>query len=337
MKNVNVKKVVLAVGAAVALSAGVMQSAQADALFFPYYKVGNGAYSFLALHQDALGTSGLDGKFDRQIHYIWQWKLNPADKASACVHEDAYGNMSRWDLIQQTVESPDKALVPGGNGVDLDAIFKDGSFPNYSLQSPAQGFLTVANGVLSDESSMRGQMIVIDTVSGMVAAYKGFNNPNSTAENVWNSIFTSHASYDMTWYPTTESGSSLGAAGVNTSWFVSVTGTDVTDTNWAGAVNLSNGFLSGNVYDRDENPRSGFPTLLVRCFAEVQRSDVMNSSQVTHTVNGGYTWQVATPTAVAGLGTHSTGILMTKVEATTALGAKKTMVSAENAYPNLPY
>jgi len=114
----------------------------------------------------------------------------------------------------------------------------------------------------------------------------------------------------------------------------------VTDTNWAGAVTLTNGFLSGNIYDRDENPRSGFPSLLVRCFAEVQRSDVMMSTQVTHTVNGGYTWQVATPTAVSGVlgdGTNSTGILMTKVEATTALGAKKTMVSAENAFPNLPY
>jgi hypothetical protein len=334
MKNVNVKKVVLAVGAAVALSAGVMQSAQADSIFFPYYKVGNGAYSFLSLHQEA----GTAATFNQSIH-IWQWKLDASNKTSACVHEDAYGKTSPWDLIQQTVESPDKAMVPGGNGVDLKTMFADGSTPNYSLQSPAQGFLTVSNNT-AVEDDIRGQMIVIDTVSGMVAAYKGFNNPVAQAERTWNSIFTSHASYDMTWYPTTESGSKLGAAGVNTSWFVSVTGQDVTDTNWAGAVTLTNGFLSGNVYDRDENPRSGFPSLLVRCFAEVQRSDVMTSTQVTHTVNGGFTWQVATPTGASGVigdGTNSTGILMTKVEATTALGAKKTMVSAENAFPNLPY
>jgi len=203
MKNVNVKKVVLAVGAAVALSAGVMQSAQADSIFFPYYKVGNGAYSFLALHQEA-GTN----TFTQTIHYIWQWKNDASNKTSACVHEDAYGKMSAWDLIQQTVESPDKAMVPGGNGVDLDTMFADGSFPNYSLNSPTQGFLTVSNGTAA-ESDIRGQMIVIDTVSGMVAAYKGFNNPVATAENTWNSVFTSHASYDMTWYPSTESGSKL--------------------------------------------------------------------------------------------------------------------------------
>lgn len=324
MKNMKMKKIVAALGTVVAL-ASVATVAQADSLLFPVYRVGNGQFSFLSINTILPAPA---------LHYTWNWKIPDASgnisNTAACIHEDAPGKMTAFDLIQQTVESP---TLGGGNLLNLQTIFGDTSTPAYSLQAPAVGFMTVTNNT-PFESDFFGQMVLIDAASGIVTAYKGLNNPASVAEGTFNSILTSKTIFNTTWYPSTEAGSSLGAAGVDTAWYATVTGVPTMHTpGWAGAGVFGNALVSTNVFNRDEGPRSGLKTAPVTCFGLFKRGDWMTSAQVTHTNNGGIEYLRFAPTVP----TNATGALLTKIEATTALGSKKTLISSENAFPNLPY
>lgn len=315
MKKMNMKKVAMAVGTALVLGAGV-QAAQADSLLFPYYKVGGGVYSFVSLMNTNAATV--------TPHYIWNYKADATNRTAACVHEDAYGKLTSMDLIQHTVQDPSLSTI------NLMTQFGDTSTAAYSLTNGVQGFMIVDSGT-AVESDFVGQMIVVDTTNGTVAAYKGYNNianPGSVAggagEGNFNSAFTSQTSYDMTWYPTSV---------MATTWFATVTGTGMNAvTGWAGAGTFANGNALGNVWNRDEGTRSGTTSTPITCFAQLTRDNLMSAAQVTHTNNGGYTWQVFTPTVATG----ATGVLMSKLEATTQLGGKAA-ISAENAFPNLPY
>lgn len=323
MKNMKMKKIVAALGTVVAL-ASVSQVAQADSLLFPVYRVGNGVFSFVSLNTVPGAAT----------HYTWNWKIPDASgnisNTAPCIHEDAPGKLTRLDLIQHTVESP---TLGGGSIVDLQTLFGDTSIPGYSLQAPAVGFMTVTNGS-PFESDFFGQMVLIDAASGVVTAYKGLNNIASVAEGTWNSILTSKTIFNTTWYPSTEAGSSLGAAGVDTAWYATVTGQpNMHLPSWAGAGVFQNALALTNVFNRDEDPRSGLKVAPVTCFGLFKRGDWMTSAQVTHTNNGGIEYLRFIPT----LATNATGTLLTKIEATTALGSKKTLISSENSFPNLPY
>lgn len=316
------KQIAAAVGAFAAL-ATMAPAAHADSILFPVYRVGNGVFSFVSLNT-------IPGSAN--VHYVWNAKVPAADgsisNTAPCVHEDASGKLTAFDLIQHSVESP---TLPGGGHVDLQALFGDTSTPAYSLVAPSQGFLTVTNGS-GLESDLFGQMVLVDTTSGIVTAYKGLNNPASTAEGAFGNILTSRTIFNMTWYPTTEAGSRLGAAGVDTSWYVTVTGNGMHFPAWNGSVTLANILALTNVFNRDEGGRSGIKPTTVQCFGLVNRGDVMTAAQVNHTVNGGIIY--AGTTDLAG---GATGALMTKIETTTALGGvKRTFVSAENTFPNLP-
>ncbi len=322
MKNMKMKKIVAALGTVVAL-ASVATIAQADSLLFPVYRVGNGQFSFVSLNTIPAGAT----------HYTWNWKTpDPVtgniSNTGTCTHEDAPGKLTAFDLIQHTVESP---TLAGGTLLNLQTIFGDTSTPAYSLQAPAVGFMTVTNSS-AGESDLFGQMVLIDAASGIVTAYKGLNNPASTGEGTWNSILTSKTIFNTSWYPSTEAGSTLGAAGVDTAWYATVTGTNMHLPTWQGAGTFTNALFLTNVFNRDEGPRSGAKPANVTCFGLFKRGDWMTSAQVTHTNNGGIEYLRFTPT-VAG----TTGTLLTKIEATTALGSKKTLVSSENSFPNLPY
>lgn len=341
------KLLVTALSTGLALGASLQGAQAGESLLFPFYQQGNGIFTFLMLH-DIFGNgtppvAGFSGA--QSLHYIWNFD-DLSTPAKECNHEDADGILTPFDLIQQTVVRPD---LPGG--LDLPAIFGDKSTPAYSLVSPARGFLivrSIAPGAdPAHEADFRGQAIIIDTTNGTVSAYKGFNNPTSTNENVWNNQVVSHPSYDMTWYPTTESGSSLGAVGVDTSWFVIVTGIGLADpAGWKGTITLNNGWISG-VRDRDENPRSGQVPKTITCFDFIKRADFMSSAQVAQTVNGGYAWEIAqldcdgSTTPGCSISpvppTNATGMLMSKIETTTALGSTMTAISQENAFPNIPY
>lgn len=316
------KQIAAAVGAVAALTT-LAPAAHADAILFPVYKVGNGVFSFVSLN--TIPGAG-------NVHYVWNAKVPAADgtisNTAPCVHEDASGKLTAFDLIQHSVESP---TLAGGSMVDLQATFGDTSTPAYSLVAPSQGFLTVTNNSAL-ESDFFGQMVLVDTTSGIVTAYKGLNNPASNVEGAFGNILTSRNIFNMTWYPTTEAGSKLGAAGVDTSWYVTVTGNGMELPAWDGSVTLANILPLSNVFNRDEGARSGLKSTPVRCFGLIKRSDVMTAAQTVHTANGGITY-----VGTVGLAGGATGALMTKIETTTALGgAKRTFVSAENTFPNLP-
>ena len=317
------KQIAAAVGAVAALTT-LAPAAHADSILFPVYKVGNGVFSFVSLN--TIPGSG-------NVHYVWNAKVPAADgtisNTAPCVHEDASGKLTAFDLIQHSVESP---TLAGGSMVDLQATFGDTSTPAYSLVAPSQGFLTVTNNSAL-ESDFFGQMALVDTTSGIVTAYKGLNNPATNVEGAFGNILTSRNIFNMTWYPTTEAGSKLGAAGVDTSWYVTVTGFNMHLPSWNGGVVLGNVLPLSNVFNRDEGARSGLKQTTVSCFGLIKRSDVMTAAQTVHTANGGITYVGVT----ALLGFTTTGALMTKIETTTALGgAKRTFVSAENTFPNLP-
>lgn len=369
MKNLKMKKIAAAVGFGVVMSAAAGQAA-AESLLFPYYQVGNGVFTFLStLTSSGNPAAGFPATSAPNIHYIWNYKTDMNNKTSACTHSDLWGATTSWDLMQQTVESP---TAPNGNKLNLSTAFGDKSVPAYALTAPSTGFMIV-DSTADLEGDFRGQAIIVDAVNGIMAAYKGLNNPASTADGTFNNILTSHGSYDMTWYPTKETGSTLGAAGVDTTWNVLVTGgpsaiywngtayvaspvgqADLVGMSsvsgygangWTGAGVLVNGF--NNAVDRDEAPISGNSPVPLVCMGNVKRADFLGPDQQIWTANGGYAWEVFLPrnnnlaTAPAsgmGVNVSATGVLMTKIEATTALGGvMRTAISQENAFPNLPY
>jgi len=294
------KKKTLAAAMSLGMALGAAQ-VQADSLLFPFYQTGNGAWTFLTLATDSPAA----------LHYVWNYD-DLTTAVRECQHEDAFGTMTAWDLAHQTVAHPSLS------GLDLPAAFGDNSVVNYSLVSPAQGFMMVSDQV-PFESSINGQAIVFDSGNNLLSALKGLNNPGSTAIGTWNSIFTSHNAFDMTWYP---------AAIVDTSWYVLVTGTNMdVVTNWQGQVQLFQ--ILGLVFDQDENPRSGNVPLNITCHRTIHRSDIMTAAQVTHSNGGGWVWEAVNP--VAG---NATGALMVKIESAVGIGAAQ---SLENAFPNIPY
>jgi len=292
-------------------------SAQADSVLFPYYSVGAGKFSFLSLtnkHTASVAT-----------HYVWNWKTPAADGTAAisgsCTHEDASGSLTSMDLIQHTVESPTLAT---GNLTNLQTLFGDTSTPAYSLTAPAVGFLAV-HGSTGAEGSLIGQMIVVDVAGGTVAAYRGLQNAASTAEGDFSAAALAKTAFTPTWYPTTETGSKLGAGGIDTTWVAVVLGSGMHLTTWAGAATFTNSDAANNVYDRDEVPRSGALPATVTCFGTMKRSAFMSAAQATHTVNGGVT------TLAAGTFTgNATGAILTKVETSLAMGKRITAISEEN-------
>jgi hypothetical protein len=314
------KKKILAAVIGASLAAGTTVS-QADALLFPFFQVGNGVHSFLAL--------GNVWFVDSDIHYIWNLDdLNTA--GLECRHFDLTGELTAWDISQQTVNTP---TSPGG--VDLPAITGDASLVQYLPTSPSRGFMIVSNWVdyaaqvPAPESTLVGQMINVDTIANRISAYRGMNHPGSLDEGNFASIFTSHPSHDLTWYPTNL---------VTTTWYTLVTGFNMDNTgNWLGAGTLSNGFE--NVFDRDEVPASGNTNRRVICHDFLGLADLMTPEQLNHVQNGGYMWSVFAP-AFNDFGTgpvvDATGVLMTKIEATPAIGGAATS-SLENPWPNLPF
>ncbi len=289
---------------AVVLSFGVQQ-AKADALLFPYFKSGNGAYTFISLYNPFASAAS------NTVNVIYYY-YDPA--AQACIHEDHTGTLTNFDLYQYEVT----------NQVDLDTLFGDAGAGNplHLLVSPSEGFLIV-DIVNQPEGNHGGQAAIIDTVNGTVTTYKALNNPFSTAPGTWDSVLTSKTDFDMTNYP---------SAYVNTSWFVLVTGTgmDTAVPSWIGAVLLENG--NDRVWDRDEVPVSGDQPYPVICFDTIERADIMTAGQVANSDNGGYWWE-----SITAFANGATGALMYKIESTTAFGNPLTAISSENSWPNWPY
>jgi len=316
--------IVATVAIVLVLSIG-MQNAKAESLLFPYFKsapnnnaAGEGnIYSFLTL-VDTWGDLGLGDN----LFYTWNYD-DLSTAALECIHEDSLGTSTAFDLIQQTVADPSNTLL------DLPLTFGDASTASYTVYPiPPEGIegFMVVESIFAAEGDFYGQMIVVDSLNGVIVSYKGLNNPLSLDSNDFNSISTSHLSYLMSNYPAPS------PTYVDTEWYVLVTGVGMTNPGgWGGTASLINGF--SNVWDRDETPRSGAVSINITCFDRVDRANIMTAAQEVWTNNGGLWWQLTTPDPLTG----ATGTLVSKIETSTAFGPLMQTISSENAFFNDPY
>jgi hypothetical protein len=303
--NKQIKKSLMAVAVGAALASAGITAANAASLLFPYWSTQNGTTSILSLSTGtvvapAAGTLG-------NIHYVWNYGKD-------CTHFDNYGTMTSNDLLQQFVSQP--AGTP--------ALFGDKSKPNYfpQLQGGSYGFLVVADDAGSPASptgaagTLRGQMIVASAAAGIVTAYNGIESAStSTIEGDFSNL--NATAYRLSWYPQSVAG---------TSWYAVATGNMnaaiVAGANWNGAATYTN---NGQVYGRDEDAYSGSMTGKFTCSASMTPESFMNSAQIASATNGGLVNVNFTPA------TGTTGVLMTKLETTTALGGANTFVTGEKA------
>ncbi len=302
MNNRNFKKTLVAIAAGAALTSLGMAAANAESLLFPYWSTEAGTTSVLSLSAGA----NLNGT---AIHYVWNY-------GSSCTHFDNYGSLTANDLIQQFVTQP--AGTP--------ALFGDKSTPAYfpAINGGSSGFLVVsdnggnAGGTVGPLGSLRGQMVIASASAGIVTSYSGI--PQTVAANEGDFSTLNAVQYRLSWYPQSV---------VNpTSWFAVVTGNMSSaiqaGANWAGTATYTNG---GNVYGRDEDAYSGSATGSVTCSGSLTPTSFMNSAQIASATNGGLVNVTFAPVAA----TNATGVVLTKLETTTALGATNTFITPEKA------
>jgi hypothetical protein len=310
MNNLKFKKSLVAIATGAALAAAGMTAANAESLLFPYWSTEAGTTSVLSLTAGAtLAPAG-------QIHYVWNY-------GSSCTHFDNYGKLTANDLIQQFVSQP--AGTP--------ALFGDTSTPAYfppSIQT--SGFLVVtdnagvAGGAAGPLGSLRGQMVIASAAAGIVTSYSGIPQTAAAAEGDFSLLNATQ--YRLSWYPQSV---------VNpTSWFGVVTGNMAgainAGTNWTGGMNY---FQGGNVYGRNEDAYSGSMEGTITCSGSLTPASFMNSAQMASVTNGGLVNVTFTPGATPGgipaPANPGTGVVLTKLETTTALGSTNTFITPEKA------
>lgn len=304
MNNRNFKKTLVAIAAGAALTSLGMAAANAESLLFPYWSTENGTTSVLSLSS----TNALVGN-PAPIHYVWNY-------GPSCTHFDNYGSMTKNDLLQQFVSQP--AGTP--------ALFGDKSTPAYfpQINGGSSGFLVVSDnsgsaGGTTGANTLRGQMVIASASAGVVSAYSGIPSTGTTEGDFSKLDATA---YTLSWYPQSVVNS--------TSWFAVVTGNMssaiASGADWTGTMNYTN---NGNVYGRDEDAYSGTMTGSVTCSGMLTPTSFMNSAQISSVTNGGLV--NVTFTAASSTGNAATGVLLTKLESTTALGATNTFITPEKA------
>ena len=283
-----------------------------SSLLFPYWSTENGTVSILSL---AAGPNLISGGAGGNIHYVWNY-------GPSCTHFDNYGTMTPNDLLQQFVSAP--AGTP--------ALFGDQSTPAYFPQvaQGSHGFLIVTNnggsvGNGGQAGALRGQMVLASASAGIVTAYSGI--PAPLASNEGNFFGVGGVAYRLSWYP---------GADVGTSWFAVVTGDESgaigSGSNWNGAAQYTNG---GVVYGRDEDSYSGAASGTFTCSTMLTPSSFMNSAQIASTGNGGVVNVGFTMGTTDASGTFTpgflpaTGVVLYKLETTTALGSLNTFITPE--------
>lgn len=322
MNNRNFKKTLVAIAAGTALTGLGMAAANAESLLFPYWSNQPGTTSVLSLAAGSnLPPNAVSGKWENNIHYVWNY-------GPSCTHFDNYGSLTQNDLIQQFVSQP--AGTP--------ALFGDKSGPAYFPPAvpatEAYGFLVVTDNfgippAAGPVGSLRGQMVIASASPAIVTAYSGIPQPAGGPEGDFSALNATQ--YRLSWYPQSV---------VNpTAWFGLVTGNMapniVAGTNWNGGMNY---FQSGNVYGRDEDPYSGSMEGTIVCSGMLTPNSFMNSAQQASVLNGGLVNVTFTagPTpgglpAIAAPLVPGAGVVMTKLETTSALGSAATFITPEKA------
>lgn len=301
MNNTKFKKRFAAVGAGVALAAGIGMAnvANANSLLFPYFYFDSASTSLLSMSSGP-GITNTAGN----VHYAYftfSGNLNNmGSSAPTCQHAfDAFGSMTPNDLVQQSI----MALTPGdpfsGN------LYGDKSTTVSLPLTTSEGFLVVSDvttantvGTTTTGATLVGQMVVADPSMNVVFSYNGISNANTTEGDFSNINATN---YRLSWYPT---------SAATTKWFALATGNQASaianGTAWTTSGAFSNG---GFVYNRDEVPASGLSGFNMGCAQAFDRTAFMTPSQQSFTANGG----VANMT-FGSLGANTSGVGIVQVQ-----------------------
>ena len=273
------QKTLIAVAAGAALMSAV-GTASANSLLFPYFKVGAGVQSVLSL-SNAGSTAATE-----DVHYSY-------GVGSTCAHYDTWGKLTANDIISHSIAAP-------ANGGVAVIPSNDTSTPGYLAQTDTEGFLVVSNVSTASVNALRGSLAVIEAAStGLFVSYAGIDNGLSTVSAVpgkYSNVASGNANegnfslavlnavgagpavaalnFPLTWMPT---------ATVTTTWWALPIGdmnafTRGAVQTWAGTFALNNG--QNNVWDNEENYRSGTKNVAAGCMQSFAVKDLMTAGQL---------------------------------------------------------
>jgi hypothetical protein len=362
MSNIKFKKSLMAVAAGVALAGAGMTAANANSLLFPYFSTQGGASSYLLLRSNnaivvpatpptviGAGASGQQVTANGNVHYVWNIFNGSltAGGAKTCTHIDAYGWMSKNDVMFQEVSTP----VAGITDSSVPALL-----PPLGATGPVQGFLvvsdvttantpgattagvaagTLASGSTATTPTLLGQMIVADPVSGSLFSYSGILGNNfAAATDTLEGDFSNltGTNFGLSWFPQ----ANAAVAKFSTTYYALAVGNMnaniIAQTSWA----TTDTGLASAPYNNDEIlPYSGTAPVTLGCAASYPVASLMNAAQYTKTgLTGG---QLDLKFTNGGAGT---GVVLTKIDAVqlgtgvnwTATGA--VLFTAENNAAN---
>lgn len=315
-----------AVAAAVAGSLMISGVASADSVLAPLVVgINGGSQTFLSIKARGAGTVNARMASTSDLHYVWFKKgTNLASLASLtgkCEVSNNNGKVSPWDMVLQRA-------VDNDPDVNLDPT-DDKSVPNGYSAGDFVGFAVITDSAnknsnpavkdLANEGELSGFGYVVDAANSFVLDYKLLNNHRSKVEGDFSAGFISKKSVDFSWMP-------IDIAA--TEWLTVVTGDDMlkadsgageydatvkfSQDTLAGSVSPQLPFGGSGVYNNDEKVTSGAKNFNVTCMAVFGRSQLMNTLQLSDTVNGG--WKRMSVTPVSGTNQVASGAIVYKSE-----------------------
>lgn len=331
MKNLLKKS---AVATAVAGSLMLSGVASADSVLAPLViGVQNGAQTYFSIKARGTGTANARwaSSAASDLHYVWFQKGTSVNDLynlnSSCTVSNNNGKISAWDMVFQRAVGDDTAVNPvGGNYTNAaNLVAGDKSAPNFYSAGNFVGFAVItdvanknANPAVKDlanEGELSGFGYVVDAANSFVLDYKLLNNHRSKVEGDFSAGFISKKAIDYSWLPIATS---------TTEWLTVVTGDDMLKSEsgagkYDATVYISQDTASGSVsprlpmggsgvYDNDETVISGATGLRVTCMGVYNRAALMNTLQLSGTVNGGWTRMSIQNSATTGAGAATTQV-----------------------------
>ena len=325
MKNLLKKS---AVATAVAGSLMVSGVASADSVLAPLViGLTNGPQTYFSIK--ARGNGAVNARMSSSslsdLHYVWFKKgaalPSLANLSGKCEVSNNNGRVSPWDMVLQRAVDDDA-------NVNLDPA-NDSSVPNGDSAGDFVGFAVITDNAnkdsnpavkdLANEGELSGFGYVVDAANSFVLDYKLLNNHRSKVEGDFSAGFISKKSVDFSWMP-------IDIAA--TEWLTVVTGDDMLKADsgageYDATVKLSQDTLAGSVspqlptggsgvYNNDEKVTSGGKNLNVTCMGVFGREQLLNTLQLSDTVNGG--WKRMSVSPVSGTNQVASGAIVYKAE-----------------------
>jgi len=303
---------------AFAFSIAVVKDASADALLAPAIRTDGNFVTFVTVVNKSANTS---------LHWMYRYD-DPAVAGNQCYHKDGFAKTTQNDILT----------------CDVSTTFGTGPLPStdttsgcYNLGKGWLGLLTIYSftgaypGTPTGESSLAGEVAIIDLSTGAAYLYKQLNDFYGTDEGNLDDL--AYGSYPLTlpgqavmptakWHPTSI---------VSTQWLVDVAHyamatampglTSDCDTMSATIAFADVDGNAGYFYDINENLLSATSGKTVDCFAYLTLSDLIAPASLPDAANGGWAHvQMVSPTP----GVCDKGILVYKLESTSSIVSGKT-------------